>query len=82
MKKENILLIALIGIAVLGTWGYLNIGPGGFQDESVQTQAANVNAEKSSSKQGNGIDFKSYFEGVSLAKTQGKPIFLYFHADW
>ncbi|MCG8566909.1 MAG: thioredoxin fold domain-containing protein [Desulfobacterales bacterium] len=31
---------------------------------------------------GSAIDWQDYSPGLSRAKTAGKPVFLYFHADW
>ncbi len=71
MKKENILVAVLLTIAVFGIGYYINTGS---QEVVSQFEGAEFD--------GKGIDWKDYSDGMALAQEQGKPIFLYFHAEW
>ncbi len=75
MKKENILVLAIICIAIMGAVIYNNMNSAKYHDSAT---------EKGSIEVGNisGIDWQDYAQGVALAKTRSKPVFLYFHADW
>lgn len=66
MRKENILVIVLIVIAVVGIGTYFMNGEP--TDVPLSTEG--------------GISWKEYTEGMALAKQENKQIFLYFHADW
>ncbi|MBU1341346.1 MAG: thioredoxin family protein [Proteobacteria bacterium] len=75
MKKENILVVAIICAVIAGGMIYNNLKSVGLKDfnskkETVQTSDATT------------INFQEYAQGRALAKTQEKHIFLYFHADW
>lgn len=78
MKKENILLFVLIGIAVLGMGLYFKTSPvslKGDRTKEIQANGSLITDDK-------GIGWKEYSAGTALAKAQGKHIFLYFYADW
>ena len=75
MKKENILVIAIICIAMGSIMAYHNLKSGKPVDPTPGKES--VQAENIS-----GIDWQSYSKGTQLAKTNDKQIFLYFHADW
>lgn len=75
MKKENMLVIALVCIAFAGVMIHNQINDG----EAVEI------ASKKISEQGvkeSGIQWKEYADGMELAKNMNKHVFLYFHADW
>ncbi len=75
MKKENILVIAIICIAVIGVMIYNNLKPA--------KQSGVIQAEESApASNASNIKWQGYAQGMELAKSQNKPIFLYFHADW
>jgi thioredoxin-related protein len=81
MKKENILVIAVICIVVGGVWVYNNaksINPKAF-DAGNPGNAGNASGQIQSATT---IGWQEYAQGMGLAKKQDKPIFLYFHADW
>ena len=75
MKKENILVITIICIAIIGFALYNN--------SKSERQTDFIQGKESSPKSNaSNIDWKSYAKGLELAKSQNKPVFLYFHADW
>ncbi|WP_148278087.1 thioredoxin family protein [Desulfobacula toluolica] len=81
MKKENILVVAIVCIAVAGVFMYNNSKSGsmtGFFPSKVSGKA------ELSGQNGDGsnIAWQDYNQGMAMAKTQGKHVFLYFHADW
>jgi len=75
MKKENILVVAIICIAVAGVMIYNNSksgNPAEFISGKGSVQISDALT----------IDWQDYAQGMELAKSQNKHIFLYFHADW
>lgn len=75
MKKENMLVIALICIAFAGVMVYNN-SKSNIQIDFTPDKASGQNIEAST------IEWQDYTQGMALAKKQDKHIFLYFHADW
>ncbi len=75
MKKENILVVALICIAVAGVVYFTGDKPGTPQPKQVQQTTAEAPAD-------DGINWKNYSDGVAMAENQDKHIFLYFQAQW
>ena len=75
MKKENILVVAIICIAFAGVMIYNNSKPE-KQADSIQGEGPGQISDTSN------IDWQGYAQGMELAKTENKHIFLYFHADW
>ncbi|MBT3176310.1 MAG: thioredoxin fold domain-containing protein [Desulfobacula sp.] len=75
MKKENLLVIAIICIAVIGFVAYKNFNSK-KQTDSIQGKGFVQTSDSSK------IDWQNYAQGRELAKNQNKHIFLYFHADW
>ncbi|MFH2092300.1 MAG: hypothetical protein ABIJ31_08045 [Pseudomonadota bacterium] len=83
MRKENILLFVLISAAVLGVGLFLKSNSA--MQEKAPAQAIQANGSQSAQVRvtnNTGIDWQDYSKGLSLAKSQGKHIFLYFYADW
>lgn len=75
MKKENILIVAIICIAFAGFMIYNSTKPEKQADPIQDKTPAQINDAST-------IDWQEYVQGMELAKTQDKPVFLYFHADW
>lgn len=75
MKKENILVIVLVCIAV--AWISFSSQSNTQSLPELPEQAIADTADASS-----GIEWYSYVKGRELAKKQNKQIYLYFHADW
>jgi thioredoxin-related protein len=75
MKKENTLVIALICIAFTGVMIHNHIKEGGAGETALKKTSAQ------GSKDAN-IQWKEYTEGMKMAKSRNKPVFLYFHAEW
>lgn len=76
MKKENILVVALILMAVAGVTYHFSQKPepGGI--------AANSRNREPGSMTNSGIAWQGYDAGLAKAKTEDKNVFLYFHAQW
>lgn len=86
MKKENILVVVLIVIA-LGAVTAFNLTSSpesepGQEMASETVQSSSVSADDGSSDSSTGIDWKDYTPGMALAREKNKSIFLYFHAPW
>ncbi len=75
MKKENALVIALICIVFAGVMIHNHIKEGGAGETALKKTSAQALKEA-------GIQWKEYTEGMKLAKSGNKPVFLYFHAEW
>ncbi len=96
MKKENILVVVIICIAIAGAAFYMKSKPKSIANAGVQKNTdvqKNVDVikdidavveqkERLTASKGSSIDWQPYKEGLKLAKIQNKPVFLYFHADW
>ncbi len=85
MKKENILVVALIIIALGGIYVFNTLGSsGGSSGSNAQKTSSAVAtfAETSSVGISSGIAWKDYTPGMALARKENKSIFLYFHAPW
>lgn len=80
MKKENILVVMLVVIALGAVMVYSGLKP--EAPEPVQEAATGAGEPETSAGSGSGIDWKDYTPGMSLAREQDKSIFLYFHAPW
>ena len=78
MRKENILVMVLVGLALLGAWSFFSNGSIKTAPVSETTPAVSGSGSQSSSD----IAFKSYSEGMALAKSSNRQVFLYFYADW
>lgn len=75
MKKENILVAVIICIAVAGVMMYINLNPKQLVAVIQGKMPGPISATSD-------IDWQEYVQGMELAKTENKPIFLYFYADW
>ena len=75
MKKENVLVIVIICVAIIGFIVYNNFKPEKQTDFIQEKEPAQIS---DTSK----IDWLGYEQGMDLAKSQNKHVFLYFHADW
>ncbi len=86
MKKENILIVAIICISIIGAVFYM-------RSKSVNSANADVGEKKNievviekkdnlTAANTSSIDWKPYTQGLEIAKAHNKPVFLYFHADW
>jgi thioredoxin-related protein len=75
MKKENILVIVIISIAMAGFLFYNNLS---FKDKINPENKQNASIESDTSR----IDWNDYAQGMKIAQESGKHIFLYFHAEW
>ncbi len=84
MKKENILVVAIVCIAIVVTAFYMKSKPKNIANAGVQKNVDEIVERKKSltAAKGSSIDWQPYKEGLALAKVQNKPVFLYFHADW
>ena len=93
MKKENILVVALIAIAVAGVILYNDMGRNNESPDSGPAIAAAPldGTGESSSNELTGtpqaasttaINWQNFAPGMAMAGKQGKNIFLYFGADW
>ena len=75
MKKENVLVVALVCIAFAVVLIH-NFKKDGGAGETVLKKTSAQDLKDT------GIQWKEYAEGMKLAKTRNKPVFLYFHAEW
>lgn len=88
MRKENILIVALVVILMGGIYGYWSMNsekPGPVGPEVAQAQPASFDTTASGSAQVQPADdilWKDYTPGMALARQENKSIFLYFHAPW
>ncbi|HCY85277.1 MAG TPA: thioredoxin family protein [Desulfobacteraceae bacterium] len=92
MKKENVLVVVLIMIALGGVYVY-NALPtattsGGHpaapsaRVEKTSAFVTDATANTLSDQPGSGIAWKDYTPGMAQAKKSDRPVFLYFHAPW
>ncbi len=92
MKKENILVIGLVAIALAGLFWFFNANSGqknfSGNKQVAQTQeplasvTGNADPGNGNAGQNKTIDWKDYTPGLAQAKTQDKNVFLYFYAQW
>ena len=75
MKKENILVLVLVCMAAAGIYFYTGTGDGKAVESQPETESSGADTVAA-------IDFMEYAPGLEKAKESGKPVFLYFHADW
>jgi thiol:disulfide interchange protein len=84
MKKENVLVVVLIGLAVAGGFLYNRsktsesvIQAAVLTEPPMETAAGTTSGIK-----GTAIGWNDYTPGMAMAGKGTKPIFLYFHASW
>jgi thioredoxin-related protein len=95
MKKENVLVIVLIVVALGGIYVYNALhparpsasssgGPSAPPSDVAQAPSfvADASANTLSDQSGTGIVWKDYTPGMAQAKKSDRPIFLYFGAPW
>ncbi len=84
MKKENILVVALVVIALGGIYMFNSLNSRGTSGGEGQTLASTIPAKGQDTSVGmsSGIGWKDYTPGMALARKENKSIFLYFHAPW
>jgi thioredoxin-related protein len=88
MKKENILVVAIICISIIGAVFYMRSKPVNNanadvgEKNNVVTKAVVEQKESLTAANTSSINWKPYAQGLEIAKAQNKPVFLYFHADW
>ncbi len=96
MKKETILVVAIVCIAIAGAAFYMkskpkNVANAGVQQNTGVQQKVDViknsdavieQKESLTAAKDSSIDWQAYKQGLEIAKTQNKPVLLYFHADW
>jgi len=84
MKKENILVAAIICVVIAGSVLFMKSKSGNIVNAGAESRVDVVgeqNLSLTAAKSSN-INWQSYNQGVKNAKAQNKPVFLYFHADW
>ncbi len=86
MKKENVLVVVLIGMIVAGI---LLFNASQKTDPVTQAAVPSVTEtlqgtfpERSPAKESESIKWEGYTPGLAKAGKQAKPVFLYFHAEW
>ncbi len=92
MKKENVLVLALIIIALGGSYVFNAMNNGRPSGSSVQIPSASAEVRQKNPVASlgevetpgisSGIEWKDYTPGMALARKENKSIFLYFHAPW
>ena len=89
MKKENVLVVALIVIAMGGIYVFNALNSKGGDTGEALVATASVPNAQDGSEQGlayagtsSGIQWKDYTPGMAMARKENKSIFLYFHAPW
>ena len=84
MKKENVLVVVLIALAVAGVYFYnTSKSSEPYIEAAVLSESVSkIPSETFSGINGTGIGWKNYTPGMAMAGKTDKPIFLYFHASW
>ncbi|WDP85862.1 MAG: thioredoxin fold domain-containing protein [Desulfobacter sp.] len=78
MKKENVLVVALILIA-LGGFYLFNRLNSGQPSQAVPVFTENASVQTGSAQD---INWKDFTSGMALARAEQKSVFLYFYAPW
>lgn len=83
MRKENVLVVALVVIALSGIYLFNQMNNDMPDQAAVDIPAPAVAAQNNTLQaNSSGITWKDYTPGMALAKKEDKSIFLYFHAQW
>jgi len=86
MRKENILVGVLVALAAGGVYLYNrpvpDLGTRVTQANAAPSGAEHKTLQHASTAGPKAIAWKDYTPGMSLAKKEGKRIFLYFQASW
>jgi len=77
MRKENVLVVAIICIAVVSVILYKN-----YRSTKILSVLPGEESSLDEGLSSATIDWQNYEQGLAKAKATGKHIFLYFHADW
>ena len=86
MKKENLLVVVLLALAIAGGGLYLKSKltkpdiQAAVLSESVSSDVPTL--ASTGEDTGESIAWKDYTPGMAMAANKEKPIFLYFHASW
>ncbi len=75
MKKEGMLISLLIGMAVAGVIFY-------HYSQSKKPSLQGADTRIPVVPDGSKITWQGFEDGMANARTLGKPVFLYFHAEW
>ena len=89
MKKENVLVVVLVALAIAGGILYNKSKSSGskLSGPVIQTATASETSDRSAEKTnlamtGTAINWRDYTPGMAMAAKGSKSIFLYFHATW
>ncbi len=79
MRKENILVVVLLALALGGVYMYNRPGPDLVVAADITPSATLQTALADTSRE---IIWNDYTPGMALAQKDKKSVFLYFHASW
>jgi len=83
MKKENVLVVVLIVLAIAGGLFYNRSKLSGPVIQAAAADSLSETANQAIPEmKGTAIGWKGYTPGMAMAGKGSKPIFLYFHAPW
>ncbi len=84
MKKENVLVVVLIVLAIAGGIIYNRSKSPGQALQAATASKTSVQTEEKTNlaAKGTGIGWQDYTPGMAMAAKGSKSIFLYFHAPW
>ena len=84
MKKENVLVVVLIALAIAGGIFYNSSKESGpvIQASTVSEPLSEIVEKTTLEMKGTAIGWKDYTPGMAMAAKASKSIFLYFHAPW
>lgn len=82
MRKENILVAALVVILLGGIYGYMSKDSKDEFPVPPLVHAASTATKTSLADPAGDILWKDYTPGMALARQENKSIFLYFYAPW
>lgn len=84
MKKENVLVVVLIALAIAGGIFYNSSKQSEpvIQASTVSESLSEIVEKTTLEMKGTAIGWKDYTPGMAMAAKGSKSIFLYFHAPW